>query len=303
MVGFKEVELSDRDWVDHLLRLSDFRGAEYCFTNLFIWKHVYHTRIAQWNHFLLIRVGSAAHPTDIFPAGAGDVPSMMELLLTSALEEKRDFKMGGVSPEQVALLQRLYPGLFEITPAIDSWDYLYKVEDLSSLQGKRYQSKRNHIARFVELPDWSYERISGRNIEECIEMNKVWCTLMGCADNKSLSMETCAVESGLYHFEALGLEGALLRVSNKVVAYTVGEPLNSDTYIVHAEKAFPDVRGAYPTINREFVRDRGASLTYVNREDDAGDEGLRKAKSSYHPSLMVEKYFLVASYNSLSLRR
>jgi len=301
MIDFKEVELSDKVWIDPLLSLSDYRGAEYCFTNLFVWRNVYHTRTVKWNNFLLIRTGSEDKPVDIFPGGAGDVKSIMELLLTNAKEEKRDFRMAGVAAEQASQLKHLYPGLFEVTPTRNSWDYIYKVEDLSDLHGKRYQPKRNHIARFAELPDWRYESIDQQNMPECIEMNRVWCQQMGCADNKSLHHETCAVEIGLHNFDALCLEGALLRVSGKVVAYTMGEPLNSDTYIVHVEKAFPDIRGAYPMINRQFIRDRGASFIYVNREDDAGDEGLRTAKNSYHPALMVEKYFFAVSYNSLSL--
>ncbi|MDR2585019.1 MAG: phosphatidylglycerol lysyltransferase domain-containing protein, partial [Prevotellaceae bacterium] len=186
------------------------------------------------------------------------------------------------------------------SPERDSWDYIYKVDDLSTLQGKRYQSKRNHIARFTELPDWRYEPIGGANITECIEMNSAWCHLMGCTENKSLHMETCAAEMGLQNFDALGLDGALLRLSGKVVAYTLGEPINSDTFIVHVEKAFPDIRGAYPTINREFMRNLGTGFVYVNREDDVGDEGLRRAKESYHPVFMEEKYLLTVSYNDLN---
>ena len=303
MIDFKEIELSDKSWVDPLFRLSNFRGAEYCFTNLFVWRHVYHTRIARWNNFLLIRSGPSESPSDIFPAGEGDIKGVMELLFASAREEKRDFTMTGVAQEQAAQLEQLFPNLFEVSPNRNSWDYIYRSSDLSTLQGKHYQPKRNHIARFTELPDWSYERITQQNIQDCIEMNTIWCEQMGCTHNKSLYMETCAVKIGLQNFEALRLEGALLRVSGNVVAYTLGEPINLDTYIVHVEKAFPDVRGAYPLINREFIRDRGAAFLYVNREDDAGDEGLRKAKNSYHPAFMQEKYFFVVSYNSLSLRQ
>ena len=302
MVAFKNIEITDKAWIDPLLKRANFRGAEYCFTNLFVWSTVYQTKVSNQGNWLFIRSGSKERPTDIFPAGAGDIKSAVDLLLQDALQERRDFRMMGVGADSAALLQQLYPGLFDITPTRDSWDYIYHVEDLSTLKGKRYQSKRNHIARFEELPDWSYEPLTPQNMGECIEMNKIWCQQMGCADDKSLYMETCAAELGLLHLEVLGLQGALLRVGNRVVAYTVGEPLNADTYIVHVEKAFHDVRGAYPMINRQFMREVGALFTYVNREDDAGDLGLRRAKNSYHPAMMVEKYFFAVSYNSLSLR-
>jgi len=257
-------------------------------------------RVEDW---LLIRTGDPEHRTDFFPAGRGDLKLLVDMLMEEALEEGRDFKMAGVEADRALLLQQLYPGLFEVSPLRNSWDYIYKMGDLSDLRGKHYQPKRNHIARFEEQPDWSYERLDARNIPECVAMNREWCVQMGCFGNDSLRQEVCVAETGLHYFDELGLEGALLRVGGKVVAYTVGEPLNSDTYIVHVEKAFPDVRGAYPMINREFVRDRMASFAYVNREDDAGDQGLRSAKSSYRPVFMQEKYFFAVSYKSLSLRR
>ncbi|MCL2738236.1 MAG: phosphatidylglycerol lysyltransferase domain-containing protein [Bacteroidales bacterium] len=300
VIDFKQVELSDKAWIDSLLRLSDYRGAEYCFTNLYVWRLVYRTRIARLQDWLLIRIGSPEHPTDIFPAGQGRLKALIDLLMDEALREGRDFKMAGIGAAQAADLQQLYPELFEMNPARDYWDYVYKVEDLSDLRGKHYQPKRNHIARFAEQPDWSYERLDAHNIPECVAMNREWCLQMGCIGNDSLGKEACAAETGLQHFDALQLEGGLLRLGGKVVAYTVGEPLNSDTYIVHVEKAFPDIRGAYQMINRAFVRDRMASFAHVNREDDAGDLGLRTAKTTYRPVFMQEKYFFTVPYTSLS---
>ena len=294
MIAFNPIALSDKIWIDPLLRLSDYRGAEYCFTNLFVWSPVYQTKVGRLADWLLIRTGPIDQPVDIFPAGTGDLKALIDLLLEEAEREQRDFRMVGAGAEQVALLQRLYPGLFEVTPIRESWDYIYKVEDLSTLRGKRYQPKRNHIARFMEQADWCYERMDASHIAECITMNQDWCRQVGCLGNDALQEEVCVAETGLHCFDALGLEGALLRVSGKVVAYTIGEPLNSDTYIVHVEKAFSDVRGAYPMINREFLRDRATSYSYVNREDDAGDQGLRSAKTAYHPIFMQEKYGVVS---------
>ena len=303
MIDFKKVELFDKAWVDPLLALSDYRGAEYCFSNLYLWRLVYGTRIARVNDWLLIRTGTLEEPKDIFPAGKGDVKAIIDQLMEEALMERRAFKMAGVAAPFAARLQEWYPDLLEMHPARDSWDYIYKADDLSALRGKHYQPKRNHIARFAELPDWSYEELGAHNTSECRAMNHEWCLQMGCMGNDSLRQEVCVAETGLEHFNALGLEGALLRAGGKVVAYTVGEPLNSDTYIVHVEKAFPDVRGAYPMINREFVRHRMGAFTFVNREDDAGDPGLRRAKTTYRPVFMQEKYFFAVSYKSLSLRR
>lgn len=104
--------------------------------------------------------------------------------------------------------------------------------------------------------------------------------------------ELCAVRNCFENFLALGLRGGLLRVDGRVVAYTMGLPLNSDTFIVHIEKAFSDVAGAYPMINREFAAHNCADFKYVNREDDVGDEGLRRAKLSYKPAILLEKFIV-----------
>ena len=300
-MNFHDIDISDKGWIDSLLHLSDFRGAEYCFTNLFVWKHVFQTRVARYQDFLLIRSAHGDCTVDIYPAGQGDVKSLIVSFMQQAVAEKRDFCMAGVPAAAMIRLQELFPGQFAPTLSRNSCDYIYNKVDLRDLQGKKYQPKRNHIARFVELPLWGYERIHPGNIEDCIEMNRQWCQQADCRENPSLRAEMQAATTGLRHFEALGLEGGMLRVDGRVVAYTVGEPLNNDCYIVHTEKAFSDIRGANPCINREFVRDRMERFQYINREDDAGDEGLRKAKNSYHPAFMQEKYFFAVPYNSISL--
>ena len=124
-------------------------------------------------------------------------------------------------------------------------------------------------------------------------MTDEWCALNGCSHNESMRMEACAVRTALRDFVPLRLRGGILRSGGRIVAYTLGERLNSDTFIVHVEKAFSDVTGAYPMINRCFLEHEAAGLRYVNREDDAGDEGLRRAKLSYHPVYMLEKYLAV----------
>ena len=299
MLEYKNVELIDREWINPLLRLSDFRGSEYCFTNIFAWRDVYDTQISRWKDFLLLRIDSKTVPAEIYPAGEGDIKELMELLFDAALQEKRDFRMSAVASEQATLLMQLYPGLFEVTPTRDNWDYIYQVEDLCLLKGRRYQPKRNHLSHFLALPDWGYEPVTAQNIDECIKMNTMWCQQLGCTQNSSRYEESCIAEMELRYFDSLGLEGALLRVEGRVVAYTLGEPLNSDTYTIHIEKAFPEYKGAYQMINREFLRSKGASYLYVNREEDLDDQGLRKAKLSYHPAFMLEKYSFVVPYKSL----
>ena len=204
--------------------------------------------------------------------------------------------------EVKARLEEMFPGRYEFSPVRRSFDYLYETKKMVSLAGKKYQPKRNFISRFkTQNPDWTYESICPdgdpelcrRQLEECRAMTDEWCALNGCIHDESMQMEACAVRKALEDFIPLKLRGGMLRTGGRLVAYTLGERLNSDTFIVHAEKAFSDVTGAYPMISRTFLEHEAAGLQYVNREDDAGDEGLRKAKLSWNPAYMLEKYLAV----------
>ena len=169
-------------------------------------------------------------------------------------------------------------------------DYVYETEKLATLAGKKLHGKRNHINKFMKLyPDWSYESIDDGNVEECFQMALKWRNLNGCDDDTEKNAEMCVTLNSLRLYKELGLRGGILRVNGEIAAFSLGEPVCSDTFVVHIEKAFADIEGAYPMINQQFVQHECMDYTYVNREDDAGSEGLRKAKLSYRPAFMVDK--------------
>ena len=177
------------------------------------------------------------------------------------------------------------------------------MEKLVLLPGRKLHAKRNHINFFIENNDWTFEPITRENLGECRKMNEEWYREKGQSCNAGLANERRAVDKCFENYSELGLEGGLLRASGRIVAYTIGEPLNSDTYVIHVEKAFSSIRGAYQMINREFasyIRDNHPHIIYVNREDDMGDKGLRRAKLSYYPDRMIEKY--TARYKRSSLK-
>jgi len=128
------------------------------------------------------------------------------------------------------------------------------------------------------------------NFEDVRKMNHLWCIQNGCAEDLAISNECCAVESAIRHYDALGLSGGLIRTEAGVVAFSIGDPLNEDTFLVHFEKAFSDVQGAYQMINQQFVQHNCMQYSFINREEDAGVKGLRNAKLSYHPVRLVDKY-------------
>jgi uncharacterized protein len=303
MLDFRDITLEDKNWIDELLQYSDYMSTEYCFTSLYTWRNVYRTQICRYQDFVLIRSIVDDTPNYIFPAGRGNDAQIKEILdryNSDALSLGHPMTLVGILNVQKEILERLYPDKFSFEPSRNSFDYIYLAEDLISLRGKKFQSKRNHIARFKELPDWSYEPLSAANLAECEQMNNEWCAKYGCKQNISMIQEACSVRCAIHHFEQLQLRGGLLRLAGKVVAFTIGELLNSNTMIIHVEKAFADIKGAYPTISQEFLTHQMLSpqqigFQYVNREDDAGDQGLRTAKLQYNPVFLLEKWVGVAA--------
>jgi hypothetical protein len=289
MIDFRLLQLDDMAWVKPLLRAAGERGSEYSFTNSLVWGNVYQQQIACVDGFFVSRACREA-PHYNFPCGEGDIKAVIQCMIDDAAERGYPFRMRALSVSTKEKVEALFPGRFEYAGVRNWADYIYEVNDLLELAGRKYQPKRNLISRFKKNNAWTYENITRENIADCVAMNEEWCRRNGCNDGGSLQMEADAVSSMLTHFDALGLCGGMLRVQDKVVAYTVGEPLSDDTFIVHIEKAFTEFQGAYQMINQQFLLHHAAGFRYVNREDDAGDDGLRKAKQSYYPAFLQEKF-------------
>jgi hypothetical protein len=275
------------------LKEHDISGCHENFGNLFAWREINNTKVAKVNEFLVVKQEiSDLKDVYLYPMGKGNVKPIIEEIINSADFDR--LLIAGLSREQVNELNELFPGKFIFKEAKMDFDYIYYIEKLVTLKGKKLHRKRNHINIFKRnYPDWSFETIIEENKAECIEMNKKWCIESGCADDESLMDENCATKYFFKYFKELELEGGLIRAGGEVVAYTIGEVLSSDTYVIHIEKAFKDVQGAYPMINQQFaawVQDKHPDLIYINREEDMGVEGLRKAKLSYYPDKMAVKY-------------
>ena len=187
-------------------------------------------------------------------------------------------------------IESLFPGKFKVEYSRNDADYVYETEKLINLSWKKYHGKKNHLNQFKALyPDWSYEPITDDNVEECFQMALRWREFNGCEGDPNKNKEMCVALNSLRLFKELELKGGALRAGGEIVAFTMGEPVCSDTFVVHIEKAYSDIRGAYTMINQQFLEHEVSAYPYVNREDDTGDEGLRKAKLSYRPVFMVEK--------------
>ncbi len=289
MDKFKSVEIGDKVWADRILNEYSCPSLEYNFTTLFIWSDIYATKIREHEGCLLVRFGKKENKIFLFPAGNKNIDSALEWIFENS--KGIPVRFGGLVEEQVQFLEKKYPGKFEFTEDRNMSDYIYTTQSLITLTGKKLSSKRNHINRFLENnPDWSYEAITEENISLVDKMHDEWCEMMESDKKAGLDDERLAVKKALKYFNELELSGGILKSKNKIVAFSIGDRLNDKTFIVHIEKAFHDIQGAYPMINKQYVIHNCEAYEFVNREEDAGDEGLRKAKLSYNPHTILKKF-------------
>ena len=209
-----------------------------------------------------------------------------------AKQRGEKFCLRGVTDDRKALLESLYPGKFTFTAYRDSYDYIYTVEELTELHGKKLQAKRNHCNRFEQdHPDARTEVITPENLALCREMVQKWYEVHEW--NEQIEQEKTAISRAFDHFEAAHMDGLMLIENGEVIAFSMGARMNEQYYDVCFEKAYSAINGAYAMINREFSRmiaEKYPALAYLNREDDMGEPGLRKAKESYQPTLLLAKY-------------
>ena len=290
MDKFKKIALEDREVLTHYLGLRSHMACDYSVGNLVLWSDVYKTHYLIAEDMLIIKYKIGDEDTFTFPIGNGDLKRTFEWLFAYCKDENIDFKMSIVEPTMFEEVDRLFPGMFSYSFNRDIADYVYKTEDLMNLSGKKYHGKKNHVNQFIRANEnWIYERISEQNANECIEMVKIWCSENGCCEDKSKADEMCALIKAIKYRNELNLIGGIIRADDKIVALTLGEKSSEEMFIVHFEKALADVQGAYTMINQQFIINELSNFTYINREEDLGIEGLRKAKESYHPAFMVEK--------------
>lgn len=289
---FKRAELEDKDMISHYFKHHTSRSCERTFVNVFLWSRQYPVKWAIIEDTLVFKSQDEEHLSFAFPAGDAEaVKRVIPMLSDYSRERGYAFRMYNVTPDNFQQLEEWFPGRYEIEYDPDAADYVYESEKLATLSGKKLHGKRNHINKFKAMYDgrWSYEPMARDNLEECFQMALKWRNDNGCNDDEEKNAEMCVTLNALRLFEELELTGGILRLDGEIIAFTLGEPVCSDTFVVHIEKAFADIQGAYPMINQQFVEHECMAYPYVNREEDTGSEGLRKAKLSYRPVFMVEK--------------
>lgn len=287
---FHEPRLEDAARAQELMSAAGIPGCEFSFATLFMWRKYYNNEIA-FAHHTMYRRSVSAETIYSVPLG-DDLDAGLEAIRELQHDKSEPLQLYVIGEEQKSEVEAVFPGRFRFEESPADFDYIYRTEDLANLSGRKYHGKRNHIAAFDARYNWSYETIDAHNRDEAYDMVRRWCREKGNCSDPGLRSERHAAREVLDNMEVLQVRGGLLRVDGEVAAMTYGSPINPSTFDIQVEKALAAYPGAYTVINREFAaRELLGKYEFINRENDLGLDGLRRAKQSYHPVLLLRKYW------------
>jgi hypothetical protein len=276
----KPVGLEDGPLIRDFFSRFPSEACEMTFANIYIWRECERPKYALHNGNLCVLCSPQGEPPYLLqPVGETDLAGTVEACLELNPRLSR-------VPEAFALR---YGASHRIEPDPNNFDYVYASEDLAHLKGKKYDGKRNRIRKFERTNAWSYRKIGPDTVDACRLLLEEWFNGKVLVD-VNIGAEKTAILAALNELQELHLTGGAIEVGGKVLAFSIGEPLTRETAVIHIEIANPAFPGLAQLINREFVRNEWSGFAFINREQDVGHPGLRRAKESYQPHHMVKKF-------------
>lgn len=285
MTTWKNISLEDKDIIDSFTK-GKFDTCDLSFSNLFLWSLGDSLQYKIKNNCLMVKGEYLGNYFAYTPVSKDD--NCVDLI--PCIEELLDENIQILCvPEKYEVLLKDH---FIFEEYRDSFDYVYHTKDLAFLKGRKYSKKKNKINKFNTLYEFQYEKIDENNIADVIEFQKKWQIERDADSLPVLEREHKGILSILENFNSLDLVGGLIRVEDKVVAYALGEHLKRDIALIHIEKGDSSYTGCYQVINSLFLQNEFSDTSFVNREDDFGDSGIRGAKESYYPAFLLKKYII-----------
>ncbi len=292
MINFTSISIYDKPKIDEFFLSVNYQNCDFSFANLFCWQKEYQTQFAIIDDFLVIRyICDDGLPCYMMPIGNADMREVLLKLLEISNAANERFRIHAVTVEMFHMINTALPNTFSFIPYRDYFEYIYLSKDLIELKGKKYQSKRNHINRFKSLyPNFTYKTLTSEYRSQCKELYALWVEAYNKKYPNGLMLgEEYAVHAALNNFDALGLKGGAIFLNEKMIAFSVGQGVTSDTFVVNIEKALVDYKGAFQLINKLFICHEASEYTFINREEDLGIPSLRQAKMSYYPVKFLER--------------
>ena len=292
LLDFKPVEIQDKGIFDRYFRKDPPDISELTFTNLFMWQALYHPVWTELNDVLLIILNPEGKtPFGLQPVGPGNKAAALGILFDYLEEQTREPKISRAGEKFVSEI--VDKNMFACLPDRNNSDYIYSTVDLIQLSGRKYHRKKNHLNQFIKSFQYEYYQLDLELVECFIDMQEEWCKMRECLEIQDLLSEDYAVRRALTYFEELNYRGGAIKIDGRIEAFSLGEMLNENTAVIHIEKANPDIPGLYTAINQMFCSNTWSEIEFINREQDLGVEGLRKAKESYLPHHMINKYTII----------
>ena len=294
---FKKIKAEDMPLIWEFLKNEPGRTTDFSYGGVLMWVDYFKYEYSIYKETLFIKgvvENNIDKPAFSLPVGSLPLPESIELLKDYCNRHGLELEFSAVPEYAIEDMRTLNPKSLE---ELSDWgDYLYDAEMLSSVKGKKMSKKRNHINQFFgHYPDWNFVPLTAENADDAFAFMDVF-------DLEGDSTEMATIERRLSRDLILkikdgdkNLKGGILYVDGEVAAYTIGD-IKGDTLFIHVEKGTRKYCGSYETINHLFAKsicDTNPEIRYINREDDAGDEGLRKAKESYHPIEILKKYNVI----------
>jgi len=293
--GFKNFEIKDKKLIDSYTKPWKLDCSDLSFANMFIWGADGKIQYTITDDVLYIKLNFTTFPEFFWPPipRYGSDFEYRNLIdnVFYYLEEKDIVPViRNIWEPFKIIIEEAYPELY-LEPADIAWDYVYSREKLATLKGKKLHGKRNHINKFLEIyPNYEYKKLEPSMYQSCIDVYDDW------KEGKDLSTdefnnEKRSVTLALKNMEQLGLTGGAILIDGVIKAFTLGERIRKDVQLIHIEKADANINGLFAMINQQYVLHECQDVEFINREEDLGVEGMRKAKKSYYPAYMVKKYF------------
>lgn len=296
MLEWSIPEAEDEDWINSCIAVSGTMASDASFANIYLLRNKYSTKISRYKDFIIRKYsGKGARCGYTFPLGKGDVAKALAEIEKDAKECGERLQFAFVTEEQKEVLENAMPARFCYSSDAGDSDYIYLRSELASLSGKAFHKKKNHFSKFVRTyPDYKYYEIGASNIYDAQKVADAWYYEHLQDEDASQLAEYKAIKEALENFEELGLIGGIIYVNDSPCAMTIASKINENTVDVHFEKAVGEyaLNGGYAAINKLFS-EKLDGVTWLNREEDIGIEGLRKAKLSYRPKIMLKKYSAV----------
>lgn len=296
MLEWSIPEAEDEDWINSCIAVSGTMASDASFANIYLLRNKYCTKISRYKDFIIRKYsGKGARCGYTFPLGKGDVAKALAEIEKDAKECGERLQFAFVTEEQKEVLENAMPARFCYSSDAGDSDYIYLRSELASLSGKAFHKKKNHFSKFVRTyPDYKYYEIGACNIYDAQKVADAWYYEHLQDEDASQLAEYKAIKEALENFEELGLIGGIIYVNDSPCAMTIASKINENTVDVHFEKAVGEyaLNGGYAAINKLFS-EKLDGVTWLNREEDIGIEGLRKAKLSYRPKIMLKKYSAV----------